>query len=317
VGITEESNFLTKYRPEEFDQVFGQKTIVAQLESILSDRNSSFPHVFLFTGPSGSGKTSLARIVGKKLDAYIDEVDAASGPGAEEMRNLMVRSSTFPLGKYKKKLVIIDEFHSISRAGFQAILKSIEEPPAHLYFAFCTTDLGKVPKNILTRCVHFDLKPVPVPDLIELIDLISECEGYSLREGIGRAIAIRAEGSPRQALALLCRFHSSESPEEITSAILTDDGDSPLISILRILLNQQTMPTWKEVRALLERMPDDEADSWVYVAQEYISKVMIGTKAVTVKDQCWEMLHLICQPTPPDIRPKTRLLRFVGRFVSG
>jgi len=314
VETTEPKNLLTEYRPADFDQIYGHADVVRQLSGILNE--SAHPHAFLLTGPSGVGKTSIARIIGLHLNAFIDEIDVANAPGADEMRNLMDRVTLFPLGSKKRRLVIVDECHTISNKGWQAVLKTVEEPPPHLYFAFCTTDTHKVPKTIATRCVHFDLKPLSTPELINLVEVVAGCEGWELFDGIARAIAIASEGSPRHSLALLARYHDATSPDQIDRTSVIVESTSGIVRLLRILLDENQTPTWKSVQAVLEDMDDSEINNWIYPAQEYLCKVMTTTRSLHVKDICTELLHGIVQQVAPEATMKARLFRFLGKVVS-
>ena len=170
-----------KYRPTNFDEVVGQKIIIQTLKNAV--KNNQITHAYLFAGPRGTGKTSIAKILAKiinceNLDGYnpcnkcvnctqynnkqavdIIEIDAASNNGVEEIRDLKSKITLVPTtGKYK--IYIIDEVHMLSTGAFNALLKTLEEPPKHVIFILATTDPHKIPPTILSRCQRFDFKKI-------------------------------------------------------------------------------------------------------------------------------------------------------------
>ena len=141
-----------KWRPQKLNDVISHAFVVSSLKALLKEKEC--PHSFLFTGPSGVGKTTLARIVASYLEAAVLEIDAATNTGIDAMRAVQ------DMARYKaidneKRVVIIDECHALSKQTWQSLLKIVEEPPAHLYWAFCTTEPDKVPATIKTRCVQY------------------------------------------------------------------------------------------------------------------------------------------------------------------
>ena len=176
-----------KYRPDNFDGVAGQKAIVQTLKNAV--KQNKIAHAYLFCGPRGTGKTSIAKIFAKMLNCEdhdhapcgkckncidmqkgahpdIIEIDAASNNGVDEVRNLIEKVKYAPIeGKYK--IYIIDEVHMMSTGAFNALLKTIEEPPAHVIFIFATTEPHKVLPTIISRCQVLDIKPMQKDDIME------------------------------------------------------------------------------------------------------------------------------------------------------
>ncbi len=216
--------FARKYRPQTFDAVVGQEHITQTLKNaIATDR---LAHAYLFVGPRGTGKTSTARILAKALNCVngptvepcgvcdvcreiatgqsldVLEIDGASNNGVEQVRELRENVRFAPTrGKYK--LYIIDEVHMLTTAAFNALLKTLEEPPEHVKFIFATTDVQKVLPTILSRCQRFDLRRIPAELIAQHLQYIATQEKITLEEEAARAIAKGADGGLRDAESML------------------------------------------------------------------------------------------------------------------
>ena len=213
-----------KYRPHNFEQVIGQSHITELFKkAILSNR---IAHAYLFCGPRGVGKTSCARILAKSLNCQkgptlmpcdecpackeiakgnsfdVLEIDGASNRGIDEIRTLRENVKFSPsYGKYK--IYIVDEVHMLTLEAFNALLKTLEEPPAHVKFIFATTDPNKVPVTIISRCQRCDFKRIPFTTIIDALNEICQKEKYQVEKDALYAIAKGAEGSFRDALSIL------------------------------------------------------------------------------------------------------------------
>jgi DNA polymerase-3 subunit gamma/tau len=213
-----------KYRPRTFDEVIGQEYVTRTLSNSL--RSGNFSHAYLFTGPRGTGKTSTARILAKALNCEegptpdpcnhcrscveitegtsvdVIEIDAASNRGIDDIRDLRERVVFSPASS-RIKVYILDEAHMLTPPAFNALLKMLEEPPAHVVFVLATTEPHKMPPTILSRCQRFDFRSVPMAELAEHLARIVKEEGIEASEGALRLIARRARGSARDALVTL------------------------------------------------------------------------------------------------------------------
>lgn len=225
-----------KWRPRTFTEVVGQKHISIPLErAIEQDR---LAHAYLFSGPRGTGKTSMAKILakavnclnpqgvnpcnecrscreinnGSSLDVY--EIDAASNRGIEEIRALKESVQTLPAVS-RKKVYIIDEVHMLTKEAFNALLKTLEEPPSHVLFILATTEPEKIPLTILSRCQRYEFHRISVEDIRNHLLYIAKESGLSLTEEAADLIAVRADGGLRDALSLLDQCSSASESRNL------------------------------------------------------------------------------------------------------
>lgn len=218
--------FYRKYRPQLIDDL-DNADIRAALQSIFSGKQSSVPHAFLFTGPKGLGKTSTARIIAKVVNCEkrkdsiepcneceqclsitngtnmdILEIDAASNRGIDEIRELKEKIRLAPLSA-KKKVYIIDEVHMLTTEAFNALLKTLEEPPAHAMFILCTTESHKIPSTILSRCFHLSFHLATEEELVRAFGRIAKGERITIDNDSLQMIAQLAEGGFRDGVKIL------------------------------------------------------------------------------------------------------------------
>lgn len=213
-----------KYRPQTFDEVVGQEAVVSILRKALDSKNIS--HAYLFAGPRGTGKTSVARILAKGLNCEkgitsspcgkcymcqaitegravdVIEIDAASNRGIDDIREIRERVKHPPLeGRYK--VYIIDEVHMLTKEAFNALLKTLEEPPEYVIFVLATTDPHKLPETILSRVQRFNFRKLSLSDSVKLLQRVCEGEGFEYDEEALVLIARYSDGAMRDALNLL------------------------------------------------------------------------------------------------------------------
>ena len=224
-----------KYRPQTFNDIVGQNHIVSVLKNAI-DKNQ-ISHAYLFYGSRGTGKTSIAKIfanevngneIYQKENVDIIEIDAASNNGVDEVRDIKESIKFLPTeGKYK--VYIVDEVHMLTTAAFNALLKTLEEPPAHVIFILATTEIHKIPATILSRCQRFEFKNLSQEQLIDRLRYIAKKENLVIEDEAIEKIATLAKGGLRDAISILDQV-SNYSEQitlshilEVTSSISEDD----------------------------------------------------------------------------------------------
>ena len=244
-----------KYRPSNFSNVVGQKVVVNILKNSLMTGHIS--HAYLFAGPRGTGKTSIAKIFAKavncldfhndicgkcencinleKNDIDIIEIDAASNNGVEEIRTIRDNVKLLP-SFCKYKIYIIDEVHMLSTGAFNALLKTLEEPPSHVIFILATTEMNKIPLTVLSRCQRFDFTRLSVDDISSRLKFILNSENKSLSDDVINYISTVSDGGLRDAINLLDQVLSLEN-DNVTIDDIDDLNGNISKSIVNNLLN--------------------------------------------------------------------------------
>ena len=280
-----ESNYTVlarKYRSQDFKSLIGQDVLVKTLTTAIN--TSRIAHAYIFTGIRGTGKTSTARILAKALNClssdratatpcgtcencraiaagqHIDvmEIDAASHTGVDNMRDILDAAQYRPTnGRYK--VYIIDEVHMLSTSAFNALLKTLEEPPAHVIFILATTEIRKVPVTILSRCQRFDLVRVPVETLKKHFAWIAQQEQVNLTDGANELLARAADGSVRDGLSLLDQAIAQTGGNVDEAAVLdmlkrADRG--VVVDFMKILLSGDTAAALERVDAIYNNGAD-------------------------------------------------------------
>lgn len=264
----EKVSLYRKYRPHNFDNLVGQDNIKTTLVNAL--KNNSVTHAYLFTGPRGTGKTSTARLLAKALncvnlkDGYepcnecefctalnngslidVIEIDAASNRGIDEVRDLREKISFAP-SRSKYKVYIIDEVHMMTEPAFNALLKTLEEPPAHAYFILATTEIYKVPETIISRCQRFNFRRITKKALMTRLSFISQKEEIAAEDTALELISRYVDGGLRDAIVLLEQMSvNNELKADYVQQVLGISGsgimekfyESLIISDLSVALN--------------------------------------------------------------------------------
>jgi len=267
-----------KYRPAVLKEVLGQKDVVKSLQTIIKAKNPG--HAYMFTGPAGTGKTTLARILAAEFKcdlANILEVDAATNSGVDAMRDVMSALRYQGFGDTPNKAIIIDECHGLSKQAWSSLLKPVEEPPPHVYLFFCTTETGKVPDAIVTRCHNYSLRSLKFDDVMDLLEDVYDAEGLSTPEAVVELVARSCDGSARQALVMLSMVRDCESVDEAASLLESPLERKEVIDLCRLLLKREL--TWKKAVELLQAMPDMNPESVRIVVVNYLAKCLVGAKS--------------------------------------
>lgn len=278
-----------KYRPLTFDSVVGQQHIVSTLEHAITEGRLS--HAYLFCGPRGTGKTTMARILAKALlcrnaeaaraegasgcmpdgtceeceliaegnhpDVY--ELDAASRTGVDNVREEIINSVNFAPVRGKYKIYIIDEVHMLTTAAFNALLKTLEEPPAHVIFVLCTTDPQKILETILSRCQRFDFHRIGNEDIEHRLSYVCEQEGFDFDDEALAIVARHAKGGMRDALSTLEQlsvFGNGSVHADDARSLLGEVSDQILGEFSRAIADRDVAELYGLIRAQVEEGND-------------------------------------------------------------
>ncbi len=260
-----------KYRPESFNQVVGQDNIVTTLENAISADKVS--HAYIFSGPRGCGKTSIAKIFAKKVNCTCQdnschtcevfqkgevsdvwEIDAASNNGVDEIRRIIENVNYTPMD-LKYKVYIIDEVHMLSKAAFNALLKTLEEPPKHVIFILATTEIHKIPLTVLSRCQRFDFKRITIEKIVERLTEVLDLEKIEYETDALVKVAMLADGGMRDALSLIekVRTYNNIVTLDAVNQSLQLVGVNDMDELVNLIINSdinQVISKWQYILSL-------------------------------------------------------------------
>lgn len=248
------------YRPQNFDEVRGQEQVTDTLQAAI--KNKKIAHAYLFCGGRGTGKTSVARILARELgvtDKDLYEIDAASNTGVDNIRELREGVNVVPF-ESPYKFYIIDEAHMLSKAAFNAFLKTLEEPPQHAIFVLATTELEKIPDTIQSRCETYIFRQPTREILSKIVTDTAKKEGYTMERGAAELIALLADGSFRDALSILQKVLTVSKDKKVDAAEALKVTGAPKSELLRGILGSLAQADTAAALAALQQSVSENAD---------------------------------------------------------
>ena len=274
-----------RYRPKTLSEVIGQEQVTDILQNSL--KNDKLAHAYLFIGPRGTGKTSVARILAHEIngfkyeleDDYLDiiEIDAASNTGVDNIRDLRERAIIAPTkGKYK--IYIIDEVHMLSKSAFNALLKTLEEPPEHVIFIMATTDAYKVPITITSRSQTYTFKLADPSTMFDYLKQIAKKENINITDDALKIVVKRGGGSFRDSLSLLDQI-STLSDEKIDADLITKALGLPQAETITNILNGYAAGDANRIREQLQSLLDSGIKPDV-IAENLISEILANPQPI-------------------------------------
>lgn len=314
-----ELSYDLKYRPDSFDDVLGQESVIDSLENYFASKKS-FPHAFLFAGASGLGKTTLARIIARKFNCInttnVLEIDGSTHTSIDDVRELQSSLKYGAIGDNPIKFIIIDECHMLSKAAWNALLKITEEPPEHVFFIFCTTELNKVPKAIKDqRCVSYNLKPVSSKDIADLLDYVVKEENLELEESAIDLIAREADGSPRRALNYLSKCRGCKDSKEVSQLLETFENESDVYNLCKLIISDRA--SWTKLIGIVKDLDLANYEGARIQIFNYLTTCVMNSKTEDSAARFLRLLNIFSKPLLFQQTSKGDFLLMLGDVVLG
>jgi len=329
-----------KYRPQQFGEMSGQAHVVRTLSNAL--KTGQLAHAFLFTGPRGVGKTTTARLVAKALNCEqgptatpcgvctpcteitegravdVVEIDAASNNGVDNVRDI-VEAVKYRPARDRYKVFVVDEVHMLSTGAFNALLKTLEEPPEHVKFVLATTDVHKVPETIVSRCQRFDFKRLTLPQIAEQLGKVAAAEGMVLSPAALALVARQAEGGMRDALSMLDQVRAACGDTPADEAVAEALGAVDAAAISRIgaaLVGRDGAALLAEIDQLHGRGLEMKrvAEEIVRHLRNVVVAKLVPAMAIDLPDA--EVAEVRAQAAAGDAAQLTRLFDLAQRAVG-
>lgn len=333
-----------KYRPQIFSEAVGQNHIKITLQNEIG--TGKIAHAYLFCGPRAVGKTTFARLFAKAVnclkrkegefepcnecDSCLDiissrsldvlEIDAASHTGVDNVRENIIASARVAPSRYENKVFIIDEVHMLSIPAFNALLKILEEPPEHVIFILCTTEVHKVPSTIISRCERFDFRRISIEDMIRRLSRIAKEEGIKVEKNILEAIARQAEGHMRDAESLLGQIiaiSGNEITREEADLVIPRSDMAEIANLIEVLAKKDTATGI----SLINKLLDDGVNLEKFISDfiEVLRKIMLGKINPALEEklgiEVGESFEIKINETKKDLSLE-RLIVIIEKFIE-
>lgn len=295
------------YRPKTFAELIGQDSIRTALLNQLSGGRTA--HAYLFAGPRGIGKTTTARLIARAINCKnpqngepdntcefckeildqrsldIIEIDAASNTGVDHVREHIIENARFTPQRLAYKVFVIDEVHMLSTSAFNALLKTLEEPPKHALFILATTEIHRVPETIISRCQRFDFKRIGVDDLVQRLEVIAKKEGVTIDNDVLRSIARRANGASRDAEVLLSQllaFGEKKITRDHADLILPRSDSQAIMKLLRAIRDRNA----REALEVVNVISDEGVNISEFITEliEIVRKMLVAKVAGELRE---------------------------------
>ena len=312
-----------KYRSRTLDEILGQDHVTGILKQAL--KKGKLSHAYLLTGPRGTGKTSIARILAHQINqlAYEDdkthldiiEIDAASNNGVDNIRDLREKAQVAPVSA-KYKIYIVDEVHMLSKPAFNALLKTLEEPPGHIIFILATTDVDKLPSTILSRVQTYYLKPISKQVMADHLVHIAKQEGFKVESAAAELIADHAKGGFRDSISMLDQLSSlADKKQPLTVVHVRQSLGLVNESLINKLLEAHVTGNSSDILDLYGQLESQGADPLIItkqllsVARNELAKNPAYTKTIS------QLIEVTRHPHP-DLKLLTILLENQAPAIS-
>ena len=266
-------SLMTKYRPGVLDEIVGNEKTVKALNALFTREQSELPHSFLFTGETGCGKTTFGRIVAARLGCSrvnFREIDSADFRGIDFIREIRQQVKMMAVGG-GVRVWLLDECHQLSRDAQNALLKSLEDPPAHVFFILCTTEPQKLLPTIVGRCVQFFVQSLPEEGITSLLRRVAKSEGIQVPMAVYQQIAEDSMGRPRNALTLLDSVLHLPVEQMLEAVTQEAVAQNQVVELCRVLLKGAN---WKTVTRILKGLRGEDPEKIRRAVRGYCSSVL-------------------------------------------
>ena len=285
-----------KYRPDDFVGIFGNASLLSVLGGMVEE--NKVPHSILLTGPTGCGKTTIARILAEKIGAVgsdIREIDSADFRGIDTIREMRKQTQFRPM-ESDSRVWIIDECHKLTNDAQNALLKILEDTPAHVYFVLCTTDPQKLLPTVKGRCSTFQVSLLNDVEMMRLLRFVTKSEGETVQKIVYESIIRDSLGHPRNALQILEQVLSVGQDLRLETAQKSAEEQSQSIELCRALIGRAS---WKKVAGILNGLKDQDAEGIRRHILGYCQAILLkesNDQAALIIEELYEPLYNVGFP---------------------